>query len=133
MVALMTVLFAFSFDILKYSEMSCIDAQTLIDRVYEYNQQSEFITTKDADEIVEVIKESVPSVLMKDQNQIPDGESKQDKWNRGLDIFIESVIKPDPSLRQCAHNQRCYHELMDVRQDVLNYLKTKRWGIDKTY
>ena len=32
---------------------------------------------------------------MKDQNQIPDGESKQDKWNRGLDIFIESVIKPE--------------------------------------
>ena len=60
MVALMTVLFAFSFDMLKYSEMSCIDAQTLIDRVYEYNDQSEFITKKDADEIVEVIKESVP-------------------------------------------------------------------------
>ena len=61
---------------------------------------------------------------MKDQNQIPDGESKQDIWNRGLDIFIESVIKPDPALRQCAHNQLCYHELMDVRQDVLDYLKT---------
>ena len=60
MVALMTVLFAFSFDILKYSEMSCVDAQTLIDRVYEYDDQSEFITKKDADEIVEVIKESVP-------------------------------------------------------------------------
>ena len=60
MVALITVLFAFSFDILKYSEMSCDDAQTLIDRVYEYNQQSEFITIEDADEIVEVIKESVP-------------------------------------------------------------------------
>ena len=60
MVALMTVLFAFSFDILKYSEMSCMDAQTLIDRVYEYDDQSEFITKKDADEIVEVIKESVP-------------------------------------------------------------------------
>ena len=44
---------------------------------------------------------------MKDQNGIEDGESKQDKWNRGLDIFIESVIKPDSSLRQCAHNQRC--------------------------
>jgi len=67
------------------------------------------------------------SVLMKDQNSITDNEGKRDKWNRGLDIFIESVIKPDPSLRQCAHNQRCYHELMDVRQDVLNYLKTKRW------
>ena len=60
MVALMTVLFAFSFDILKYSEMSCMDAQTLIDRVYEYDDQSEFITKKDADVIVEVIKESVP-------------------------------------------------------------------------
>ena len=127
MVALMTVLFAFSFDMLKYSEMSCLDAQNIIDRVYEYNQKSEFINREDADEIVQVIKESTQSVLMKDQNQIPDGETKQDKWNRGLDIFIESVIKPDPSLRQCAHNQRCYHELMDVRQDVLNYLKTKRW------
>ena len=60
MVALMTVLFAFSFDILKYSEMSCDDAQTLIDRVYEYQKQSEFINLDDANEIVEVVKESVP-------------------------------------------------------------------------
>ena len=58
MVGLMSLLFAFSFDTLKYSEMSCIDAQTLIDRVYEYNQRSEFITKEDADEIVEVIKKS---------------------------------------------------------------------------
>lgn len=65
---------------------------------------------------------------MHDQNNIDDAESKQDKWNRGLDIFIESVIKPDPKLRQCAHNQECYHELMDVRKDVLNYLQTLRWN-----
>ena len=65
---------------------------------------------------------------MKDQYTINDGESKQDKRNRGLDIFIESVIKPDPALRQCAHNQRCYHELMDIRSDVLEYLKSKRWN-----
>ena len=65
---------------------------------------------------------------MKDQNAIIDDETKKEKWNRGLDIFIESVIKPDPALRQCAHNQRCYHELMDVRGDVLEYLKTKRWN-----
>ncbi len=64
---------------------------------------------------------------MKDQNQIADEENKQDKWNRGLDIFIESVIKPDPDLRQCAHNQRCFNELMDVREEVLNHLKTLRW------
>ena len=60
MVSLITLLFAFSFDILKYSEMSCIDAQNIIDRVYEYNQQSEFITKEDADEIAQVIKESTP-------------------------------------------------------------------------
>jgi hypothetical protein len=64
---------------------------------------------------------------MKDQNTIFDIESKQDKWNRGLDIFIESVIEPDSGLRSCAHNQKCYHELMDVRQNVLHYLKTLRW------
>ena len=58
---------------------------------------------------------------------INDGESKQDKWNRGLDLFIESVHKPDNELRQAAHDQRCYHELMDVREVVLEYLKTIRW------
>ena len=65
---------------------------------------------------------------MRDQNPIPSGETKQDKWNRGLDIFIESVIKPDASLRQCAHNQKCFHELMDVREEVLKHLKTLRWN-----
>ena len=60
-------------------------------------------------------------------NVYNDGESKKDKWNRGLDIFIESVIEPDPTLRGCAHEQKCYHELMDVRQNVLEYLKTLRW------
>ena len=60
MVSLITLLFAFSFDTLKYSEMSCVDAQNIIDRVYEYNQKSEFINREDADEIVQVIKESTP-------------------------------------------------------------------------
>ena len=56
---------------------------------------------------------------MKDQNSIDDHESQEQKWNRGLDIFIESVQKPDSSLRGCAHNQKCYHELMQVRENVL--------------
>jgi len=64
---------------------------------------------------------------MKDQNNIENEESKRVKWNRGLDIFIESVHKPDSELRQCAHNQLCYHELMEVRKNVLNYLQTLRW------
>ena len=60
MIGLITILFAISFDTLRYTDMSCEDAQTLIDRVYEYNEQSDFITTEDANEIVEVIKESTP-------------------------------------------------------------------------
>ena len=63
---------------------------------------------------------------MKDQNSIDDHESQEQKWNRGLDIFIESVQKPDSSLRGCAHNQKCYHELMQVRENVLEYLQTLR-------
>ena len=63
---------------------------------------------------------------MKDQNSIDDKETKDQKWNRGLDIFIESVQKPDPALRGCAHNQKCYHELMEVREQVLSYLTTIR-------
>jgi len=63
---------------------------------------------------------------MKDQNSLTDTESKDIKWNRGLDLFIESVYKPDHELRNCAHNQKCYYELMEVREVVLEHLKTLR-------
>ena len=55
-----------------------------------------------------------------------DDESQIDKWNRGLTLFEESVLKPDHELRNCAHNQKCYNELMSVREQVLQYLKTLR-------
>ena len=63
---------------------------------------------------------------MKDQNNIGYEESDNVKWNRGLDLFIESVYKPDNTLRQCAHNQNCYDEVMIVRDNVLEYLRTLR-------
>jgi hypothetical protein len=63
---------------------------------------------------------------MKDQNSIDDNESQDQKWNRGLDLYIESVQKPDHVLRACAHNQKCYNELLSVREDVLEYVKTLR-------
>ena len=63
---------------------------------------------------------------MKDQNPITQEESYDQKWNRALDLFTESVIKPDPELRQCAHNQKCFHELMYVREQILKYLPTLR-------
>ena len=63
---------------------------------------------------------------MRDQNSINEEESQDVKWNRGLDIFIESVHQPDSKLRSCAHNQGCYNELMWIREEVLNYLQTLR-------
>ena len=49
-----------------------------------------------------------------------------ERWNRGLDIFIESVVEPDSSLISFAHSEECFHELMYVREHVLEYLKTLR-------
>lgn len=51
---------------------------------------------------------------------------QKDKWNRGLDLFIESVLKPDPKLRNCAHNQECFNELMEVRKQILEHLEGMR-------
>ena len=63
---------------------------------------------------------------MKDQNSIDDNEDQLQKYNRAIDLYIESVQKPDHALRGCAHNQKCYNELMAVREHVLEYVKTLR-------
>ena len=63
---------------------------------------------------------------MKDQNTIEDNETQDQKWNRGLDLYIEAGQKPDHVLRACAHNQKCFNELMAVREHVLEYVKTLR-------
>lgn len=65
-------------------------------------------------------------LAMKDQNTIINQETKTEKFNRALDLYIESVHKPDHALRSCAHNQHCFDELMQIRNDVLEYVKTKR-------
>ena len=43
-----------------------------------------------------------------------------------LTLFTESVLKPDHKLRQCARNQDCYDELMQIREEVLEYLQAMR-------
>ena len=63
---------------------------------------------------------------MKDQSPIFEKETKDQKWNRGLDLYIESVHKPDHQLRSCAYYQKCYNELMAVREHVLEYVQTLR-------
>ena len=63
---------------------------------------------------------------MKDQNSVTEEETKFEKWDRGKSLFLESLFKPDNALRGCAHNQKCYNELMAVREHVLEYVKTLR-------
>ena len=63
---------------------------------------------------------------MKDQNSVDNIESKNEKFNRAVDLVIESVQKPDTALRSCAHNQKCYNELMQIRDQVLEYVYTLR-------
>ena len=52
---------------------------------------------------------------MKDQNSIDVKETSTQKYERALDLFTESVLKPDHDLRGCAHNQGCYEQLMEIR------------------
>ena len=48
------------------------------------------------------------------------------KYDSALTLFQESVLQPDHKLRSCAHNQGCFDELMEIREHVLEYLKTLR-------
>ncbi len=46
-----------------------------------------------------------------------------ERWDRGKTLFLESVYKPDDRLRGCAHNQECYHELMEIRDQVIEMVR----------
>ena len=56
---------------------------------------------------------------MHDQNSIDGVETSAQKYQRAVDLFPESVLKPDHDLRCCAYNQGCYEDLMEIREQVL--------------
>ena len=58
---------------------------------------------------------------MKDQQTLD--ETKQEKWDRGKTLMLESLHKPDDRLRGCSHNQQCYHELMEIRDQVIEMVR----------
>ncbi len=60
---------------------------------------------------------------MKDQSTISEKESKCEKWDRGKGLFMESLLKPDSALRGCAHNQKCFNELMEIREVIIEAVK----------
>ena len=53
---------------------------------------------------------------MHDQNQA-------EKWDRGRTLLLESLYKPDTKLRGCAYNQGCYDEMLELRDEVINYVR----------
>ena len=54
-------------------------------------------------------------------------DTPKEIWGRARAVFIESVQKPDNALRGCAHNQKCYNELMEIRKEVVAYVQTLRY------
>tara|TARA_R100001129_G_scaffold50838_1_gene35176 strand:+ start:206 stop:553 length:348 start_codon:yes stop_codon:yes gene_type:complete len=66
---------------------------------------------------------------MKDQNAIHEKESKSEKWARAHSLFLESLYKADHELRGCSHNQKCYHELMEIREEVIKIVKGMQYKL----
>ena len=50
-------------------------------------------------------------------------QNQADKWDRGKTLLLESLYKPDSKLRGCAYNQGCYNEMLELRDEVINYVK----------
>ena len=63
--------------------------------------------------------ETMPS---KDQQSI-DEPTSYEKWDRARTLMLESLHKPDNALRSCAHNQQCYYELMDIKDQVIELVR----------
>ena len=56
----------------------------------------------------------------KDQQSLEGDPSQYEKWDRAKTLMLESLHKPDNQLRSCSHNQKCYYELMEIRDQVID-------------
>ena len=46
-----------------------------------------------------------------------------ESWDRARTLLLESLYKPDTRLRGCAHNQECYDDLMQLRDQIIEYVQ----------
>ena len=58
---------------------------------------------------------------MKDQSNIQ-VDNPSEKWDRAKSLLLESLYKPDSALRSCSHNQHCFDEMMELRDQVIDYV-----------
>jgi len=56
---------------------------------------------------------------MKDQRSLDDELTSYEKWDRAKSILLESLHKPDHHLRSCAHNQQCYDDVIQIRDELI--------------
>ena len=60
---------------------------------------------------------------MKDQKTLDEETTPLDRWDRARTLLLESLYKPDTRLRGCAHNQECYDDLMQLRDQTIEYVQ----------
>ena len=58
---------------------------------------------------------------MKDQSNIQ-VDNSYEKCDRAKSLLLESLYKPDDSLRSCSHNQHCFDEMIALRDEVIDYV-----------
>ena len=61
-------------------------------------------------------------MAQKDQQSIEEPTSYE-KWDRAKSLMLEALYKPDNHLRSCAHNQHCYYELMEIKDQMIEHLQ----------
>ena len=82
---------------------------------------------------IEKLKRVIELVEMElDQNKFYDDwvMIPTSKEQCALDLFIESVYKPDFELRAEAREQDCYDELMELRSQVIEMLHAKKASME---
>ena len=54
--------------------------------------------------------------------------NKDEKFNHALDLFIESLYRPDHELRSHARGEDSLDELLEIRDMCVTYCKQLRKG-----
>jgi len=60
---------------------------------------------------------------MKDQKTLDEETTPHDSWDRARTLLLESLYKPDNHLRSCSHYQKCYNDLMTIRDQVVEMVR----------
>ena len=60
---------------------------------------------------------------MKDQKSLDESPTPYESWDRAKVILLESLFKPDHHLRSCAHNQECIDDVLQIRDQVIEYVQ----------